>query len=56
MLQLNIVSHGTVMEGDGHGIGFQSMTERAESIGATLTTQHSGDTFTLKLNAPYGNP
>lgn len=56
MLQLNIVSHGTVMEGDGHGIGFQSMTERAESIGAALTTQHSGDTFTLKLNAPYGNP
>ena len=48
-LSLSIESAGEVIEGDGRGIGLQSIRERAESIGATLTTEQAPDSFTLRL-------
>ena len=48
--RLDIVSTGKVQQGDGTGIGLQSMKERAESIGATIDTQVKDDTFTVSLD------
>lgn len=48
-LALTIESAGTVVDGDGRGIGLQSMRERAESIAATLTTEQTPNSFTLRL-------
>ncbi len=49
---LDVVSRGLMQQGDGTGIGLQSMKDRASSIAATLTTAIQGDTFTLYLNYP----
>lgn len=49
---LDVVSRGLMQQGDGTGIGLQSMKDRATSIAATLTTAIQGDTFTLDLNFP----
>lgn len=51
-LDLSITSAGTCVPGDGTGVGFQSMRERAESIGANLTTEQTSDGFSLRLSAP----
>ena len=50
--RLSIVSHGKMQQGDGTGIGLQSMKSRADSINATLTSAIQGDTFTLTLDFP----
>ncbi|MDY6302175.1 MAG: GHKL domain-containing protein [Bacteroidales bacterium] len=47
---MDIVSSGKIQNGDGTGIGLQSMKERAESIGATIDTQVKDDTFTVSLD------
>lgn len=52
MGHLDITSTGPMQQGDGSGIGLQSMKGRAEAIGATLTTANQGDTFTLHLDFP----
>lgn len=46
---LDIISRGTMLQGDGTGIGFQSMKNRADSIGATLATSVKEGIFTLAL-------
>ena len=46
---LDITSRGAMQQGDGTGIGLQSMKTRADSIGATLDTAIHDDTFTLAL-------
>lgn len=47
--RLDIISTGTMQQGDGTGIGLQSMKDRASSIGATLDTDVHDDTFALAL-------
>ena len=47
--RLDIISTGTMQQGDGTGIGLQSMKDRASSIGATLDTDVHDDTFALVL-------
>ncbi|MBQ8127177.1 MAG: hypothetical protein IJ176_02120 [Prevotella sp.] len=47
--RLTITSVGKSAAGDGTGIGLQSMTDRAASIGYRLTTESEGDTWTLKV-------
>lgn len=47
--RLDIISTGTMQQGDGTGIGLQSMKDRASSIGATLVTDVHDDTFALVL-------
>lgn len=48
-LAMDFVSEGQVVEGDGRGIGLQSLRERAESIGATLTTEQTTTSFALHV-------
>lgn len=48
-LSLTIASAGTVVQGDGAGIGLQSLRERAQSIAATLTTKQTPTSFTLHI-------
>lgn len=50
--RIQITSHGTTVESNDSGIGMQSMRNRADSIGATLSTEHTDDTFTLILDFP----
>ena len=50
--RLDVVSSGKMQQGDGTGIGLQSMKSRADSINATLSTTSQGDTFTLALDFP----
>ena len=50
--RLDVVSTGKMQQGDGTGIGLQSMKSRADSINATLSTTSQGDTFTLVLDFP----
>lgn len=47
--RLDIISTGTMQQGDGTGIGLQSMKDRASSIGATLDTDVHDGTFALAL-------
>lgn len=47
--RLDIISTGTMQQGDGSGIGLQSMKDRASSIGAILDTDVHDDTFALAL-------
>lgn len=47
--RLDIISTGTMRQGDGTGIGLQSMKDRASSIGATLDTDVHNNTFALVL-------
>ncbi len=49
---LHIVSQGEKLEGDGSGIGLQSMKGRADSIGAGMKTTSEGDTFIVELDFP----
>lgn len=53
-LQFNITSQGNIISGDGNGIGLQSITDRAKSIQATLTTKHDESSYTINLD--YGTP
>lgn len=46
---LDIISRGTMLQGDGTGIGIQSMKNRADSIGATLATSVKEGVFSLAL-------
>lgn len=48
--RLDIVLSGKIQNGDGTVIGLMSIKERAESIGATLSTQVKDDTFTVSLD------
>ena len=48
-LSLLVTSKGRAVEGDGRGIGMQSMVSRASSIGAKLKTSLENDVWTLKL-------
>ncbi len=48
-LDMDFVSTGAVVEGDGRGVGLQSLRERAESIGATLTTEQAPTSFALHV-------
>ncbi len=50
--RIQITSQGTTVESNDSGIGMQSMRNRADSIGATLSTEHTDDTFTLILDFP----
>ena len=50
--RLEVLSTGSMQQGDGTGIGLQSMQGRAESIGAALNTATQGDTFSLTLDFP----
>ena len=50
--RLEVLSTGKMQQGDGTGIGLQSMQNRADSINATLSTSTEGDTFTLALDFP----
>ena len=47
--RLSIVSKGDSKPGDGTGIGLQSMTDRAASIGCRLTTAREGNTWRLTV-------
>ena len=49
-LQLLVMSKGEVREGDGRGIGMQSMRDRVNSIGGTLTTEQKNDYWCLKVS------
>ena len=49
-LQLLVTSKGEVREGDGKGIGMQSMHDRVNSIGGTLTTEQKNDYWCLKVS------
>lgn len=51
--RLNVVSTGKMVQGDGRGIGLQSMLNRAESINAELKTSSQENTFLLTLD--FGN-
>lgn len=50
-LSLTIVSKGPIEEGDGSGIGLQSLRERAASIGADLSTELLDAYFKLNLTS-----
>ncbi len=49
-LQLLVTSKGEVREGDGKGIGMQSMRNRVDSLGGTLTTEQKKDVWSLKVS------
>jgi len=49
---LHIVSKGEKRQGDGSGIGLQSMKGRADSIGASIKMTDEGDAFTVQLDFP----
>ena len=49
-LSLLVASKGKAVEGNGQGIGMQSMSDRARSIGATLTSSLENDVWTLNLH------
>ena len=49
-LQLFVTSKGEVCEGDGNGIGLQSMRNRANSLGGKLTTEQQNDIWILKVS------
>ena len=48
-LKLFVTSTGEVRQGDGKGIGMQSMRDRVNSIGGTLTTEQKNDCWSLKV-------
>ena len=48
-LKLFVTSKGEVHQGDGKGIGMQSMRDRVNSIGGTLTTEQKNDCWSLKV-------
>ena len=50
--RLDITSQGQMQQGDGTGIGLQSMKDRASSINATLNTTIEGQTFKIALEFP----
>ena len=49
-LQLDITSLGAAIQGDGKGIGLQSIADRASSIGARIDTSYHSEKFTLALS------
>ena len=49
-LKLSVTSKGEVREGDGKGIGMQSMRDRVNSIGGTLTTEQKNAYWSLKVS------
>lgn len=49
-LKLFVTSTGEVCEGDGKGIGMQSMRDRVNSIGGTLTTEQKEAYWSLKVS------
>ena len=48
-LKLFVTSKGEVRQGDGKGIGMQSMRDRVNSIGGTLMTEQKNDCWSLKV-------
>ena len=49
-LKLFITSKGEVRQGDGKGIGMQSMRDRVNSLGGTLTTEQKDAYWSLKVS------
>ncbi len=48
--RLTIISDGPAKPGDGSGIGLQSMTDRAASIGYSLSTKQEADRWALTVS------
>ncbi len=49
-LKLFVTSKGEVHQGDGKGIGMQSMRDRVNSLGGTLTTEQKDAYWSLKVS------